>query len=245
MKNKELRFNPISMRVLQDENGVESRTITGTAIVFNSQSELLSEEGIRFYEVIVPEAVSPELISKSDIVMLYNHEKDAGVLARSKKGTGTLSVNITETGVDFSFDAPKSPIGDNILESVKRGDLDACSFAFTVKSGNDVWQRVGDFYQRTINKIEQLYDFSIVVNPAYSETACAARGLQEFMEQEERKEITVEVTVEISDDKPEEETPEVEVPEEDIPEVIEEEKEAERDLTEYFSTYRNRINSIC
>ena len=185
-KNKELRFNPINLRVADNMEGctTESRTIAGTAIVFNSQSELLSEDGLRFYETILPEAVTPELIAKSDIVMLYNHKKEAGVLARSKNGGGTLRINITQSGVDFEFDAPYSAIGDNVLESVKRGDLDACSFAFCVKQGGDIWQKVGDVYQRTIKVIEALADFSIVINPAYTATSVSSRGLKEFIEQE-------------------------------------------------------------
>jgi len=184
MEKRELRFNPISLRCDLNEDGTESRVITGTAIVFNSPSELLNEQGIRFIETIKPEAVTPELIAKSDIVMLYNHEKDAGVLARSKKGTGTLTVILTATGVDFAFEAPCSGIGESVLESVKRGDLDACSFAFYVSQGGDTWIKQGDFYQRTINRIELLTDFSIVVNPAYTATSCNSRGLTELIEVE-------------------------------------------------------------
>lgn len=184
MENKELRYTPLNMRVLSDENGEETRTIRGTAIVFNSQSELLNEQGLAFYETITPEAITPELIAESDIVMLYNHKKDLGVLARSRKGTGTLKIFITETGVDFEFEAPNSPNGDNILESVKRGDLDACSFAFRAKQGGEIWQKIGSIYQRTIKAIELLADFSIVVNPAYTATNVNARGLDELLEAE-------------------------------------------------------------
>lgn len=182
--NREVRFNPISLRVNVNEDGTDSRTITGTAIVFNSQSELLNEKGIMFYETILPEAVTPELIAESDIVMLYNHKQDEGVLARSKKGSGTLTVILTESGVDFWFEAPNSSLGDNILESVKRGDLDACSFAFYVAKGGDSWLKVGDVYNRTIKTIALLTDFSIVVNPAYTATSCNTRSLDEFIEAE-------------------------------------------------------------
>jgi len=184
LTNKELRYNPVELRVSCNEDGTENRTITGTAIVFNSRSELLSEQGLRFYETIAPEAISADLINKSDIVMLYNHSKDGGVLARSKNGTGTLSIRVTSTGVDFSFDAPNSPIGDNMLESVKRGDLDACSFAFYVAQGGDTWVKDSTAYQRTINQIALLTDFSIVVNPAYTATNCNSRGLTELLEAE-------------------------------------------------------------
>jgi len=182
MEKKELRFNPVAMSIRCDEAGLPTRCISGTAIVFNSQSELISEQGLRFYEVIKPSAVNQELINKSDIAMLYNHSKDEGILARSKKGAGTLNINITATGVDFEFDAPCSSLGNMVLESVKRGDLDACSFAFYVAAGGDVWQKMGDIYQRTINLISSLADFSIVFSPAYTATSCNSRGLTELIE---------------------------------------------------------------
>lgn len=184
MKTTELRYNPINLRVVSSEDNVDSRTITGTAIVFNSRSELLNEQGIRFYETIAPTAITQELIDESDIVMLYNHKKDAGVLARSKKGAGSLKIGISGEGVDFSFEAPNSPLGETILESVKRGDLDACSFAFGISEGGDKWQKEDKHYLRTINKINLLTDFSIVVNPAYTATQCNSRGLDELIEAE-------------------------------------------------------------
>jgi len=190
---KELRFNPISLRVNLNEDGTESRIITGTAIVFNSQSELLNEQGIKFIETIAPEAVTPNLIAKSNIVMTYNHKNNTGLLARSKKGTGTLTVILTEAGVDFSFEAPNSAIGDNVLESVKRGDLDACSFAFYVATGGDTWIKHGDIYFRSINKIELLTDFSIVINPAYTATSCNSRGLVELIEAEKIDNTALEI----------------------------------------------------
>jgi len=184
MENKELRYNPINWRVVSDAENNDTRTIKGTAIVFNSRSELLNEQGIRFYETITPEAVTRELIEKSDIVMLYNHKKDAGVLARSKNGIGSLRINITDEGVDYEFEAKNTALGNEVLESVKRGDLDSCSFAFYVRDGGDKWAKEGSVYLRTINEISMLTDFSIVINPAYSATNCNSRGLDSLIETE-------------------------------------------------------------
>lgn len=214
--------------MLTDDTGVDTRTITGTAIVFNSKSELLNERGITFYETIKPSAVTPELIKRSDIVMLYNHKKDAGVLARSKYGEGSLNINITDSGVDFSFEAPNSPNGDNILESVKRGDLDACSFAFRIADGGDKWQKIENIYERSVNNIDLLADFSIVVTPAYSATTCNTRGLEELIENE-AKEVS----------KAEENSLEVQRLK-DI-EALEQRKQ---DITSYYENYKNIINSL-
>ena len=119
--------------------------------------------------------------------MLYNHKKEAGVLARSKYGNGTLRINITNTGVDFEFESPCSSLGDSMLESIKRGDLDAMSFAFYVKQGTDIWLKAGELWYRTIKTIEALADFSIVINPAYTATSVNARSLKEHIANEEKE----------------------------------------------------------
>ncbi len=156
----------------------DSRTISGTAIVFNTESQLL---GGMFTEIIKPEAVSADLLSKSDILLLFNHEDDDIPLARSKYGKGSLKIAITANGVDFSFDARKTPQGDEILSAVRSGDVDSCSFAFCVADDGDEWFSKPDgTYLRTITKFEEIRDFSLVNSPAYTEATC--RSLDKFKE---------------------------------------------------------------
>ena len=160
--------------------GEGSRTISGTAIVFDKESNVLGRWD-PFTEIIKREAVTPELIAKSNIVMLWNHEDDMVPLARSKYGKGTLTITITETGVDFSFEAKQTPFGDEILAAVRAGDVDSCSFAFTVAEDGEEWFSKPDGgYLRTITKFEELFDLSLVNNPAYAEATC--RSLDKFKE---------------------------------------------------------------
>ena len=155
----------------------DERTISGSAIVFNSESRDMG-----FIETISPDAISPELIMNSDIVCLYNHNENAGILARSNKGKGTMKINITDKSVDFGFKARNTALGDEILSAVKSADLSSCSFAFRIAEDGDVWEQRDGQYYRTINKIEVLRDFSIVSSPAYEETSC--RSFDEFKTKE-------------------------------------------------------------
>ena len=153
----------------------ETRTIEGVAIVFNSLSNDLGG----FREQIIPEAVEG-VIEKSDIFFLYNHTSDRGFLARSKNGVGSLHTEIKEDGVHFSFEAPRTALGDEVLEYLRRGDVNQCSFAFSVDT--DEWNKLEDgSYIRTIKKFDKLYDMSIVDTPASSQTsACATfAGIKE------------------------------------------------------------------
>ena len=156
----------------------DSRKIEGVAIVFNAFSEDLGG----FRELIIPEAVEG-VIEQSDIFFLYNHTADRGFLARSKMGAGSLHTEVREDGVYFSFDAPKTSLGDEVLEYLKRGDVNQCSFAFAVDT--DLWEKQTDgTYIRTITKIKKLYDMSLVDTPAYSQTSACARFAQ--IQEEER-----------------------------------------------------------
>ena len=153
----------------------DSRLVEGYAVVFNSESRDLGG----FTEVIEPTALEG-VVSKSDILCLLNHNEDKGVLARSNKGTGSLTLEVDEKGLRYSFEAPNTSLGDELLEGLKRGDISASSFAFKV--GEDKWTKRNDgSYLRTISVIERMFDVSPVYRAAYDATTVSVdtRGLDE------------------------------------------------------------------
>ena len=104
---------PAELRIREAGEGeAPSRTITGYAILFNTQSApLWSDDEEEAREVIAPEAVTRELLDGCDIKMTMFHDRQL-ILARSKNGTGTLTYSVDERGVAFSFDAPNTADGD-------------------------------------------------------------------------------------------------------------------------------------
>lgn len=184
----------------------DSRTVEGYAVVFNSQSEDLG-----FYETINPAAITEEVLMRSDVFCLFNHDQDK-VLARSKYGTGSLQLQLDEQGLKYTFTAPNTDLGDELLEYLRRGDIDSSSFAFTVSTdeGSEVWTTGTDGRQyREILKIDELHDVSPVWNPAYSSTSVSQRTLDKLnqlreMQDEKEKDLqeeTVEKTDEVQEDK--------------------------------------------
>ena len=174
----------------------ESRHIEGYAIVFNSLSNDLGG----FREIIEPTAITDELIKNSDIVCLFNHNIKLGLLARSYHGRGSLKLEIDEHGLHYSFDAPNTKFGNEILEMVRRGDVAKCSFAFVC--GEDNWTKdENGEYIRRVKKIKNLYDVSLVYHPAYEETEAIAdtRGLDELKAQEEANNIVKENSEDMND----------------------------------------------
>ena len=143
--------------------------------MFNSESRDLGG----FTEVINPSALEG-VVGKSDILCLLNHNEDKGVLARSNKGTGSLTLEVDDIGLRYSFEAPNTNLGDELLEGIRRGDISASSFAFKV--GKDKWTKRNDgSYLRTINTIEKMFDVSPVYRAAYDATTVSVdtRGLDE------------------------------------------------------------------
>lgn len=223
MDNLEIRSFNIELR---DEP--ESRHIEGYGSVFNERSLDLGG----FVEMIAPGAFDG-VIERSDVKCYLDHNPEKGILARSRNGKGSLSLVVDEKGLQYSFDAPKTNLGDEVVEGLKRGDYSQSSFAFTVD--DEVWTKEADgTYLRTITKIGGLYDVSIVANPAYEGTSVALRSLDAFKAQEE-------IPVEVREEEPKTEEPKVEeTPVEETP--VEENKPEVQEETEPKEN-RNNINN--
>lgn len=217
--NKEVR----SFSIANDD---DSRKVGGYAIVFDSLSVDLGG----FREIISPTAITEELVKKSDIVFNFNHDNNY-MLGRYRNGEGTLSLRIDDVGLYFECELPKSPMGDNILESIRRGDLSQCSFAFALDPNDDsseTWEHREDGIYRTINKIAGLFDVAVVTCPAYEETSISERA--KTLLKDMIKEDTELREEEVKD--PEEEKQEEEPKEEEKSENCDEKEEDREDPKE-------------
>jgi len=109
-----------------------------------------------------------------------NHDSNQ-ILGRV--ANGTLSLRESERGLEFECRLnPESQAHRDLYASVKRGDINACSFAFTLdgKDG-DSWaicrdERGHSFSHRTLWNV-RIHDVSVVVSPAYPQgTGVSARS---------------------------------------------------------------------
>jgi len=181
MNKKDIEVRNIGNIELRD---LESRHVEGYAVVFDSESQDMG-----FIEKIDRNAITPDIIKKSDVFALFNHNDDK-VLARSRKGKGSLKLELDERGLHYSFDAPKTELGNELLEYLQRGDVFGSSFAFSVdwedESAQSWEKRDGKTY-RTIKKINRLYDVSPVFEPAYLKTNVSQRALDKLEEIREQE----------------------------------------------------------
>jgi HK97 family phage prohead protease len=178
---REIRTIDCQLAVREAEGGQagDSRTITGRAIVFNAESEMLDDWGERFREVILPEAVTMEFLNTQDVKMNMLHERELTV-ARCNKGVGSLRMAVDEQGVTFEFEAPKCDIGDRCLEMVRRGDYSGCSFEFYPKDYEVERTKGADGKDEVVirhKSFEFLSALTIGMDPAYRQTSVNAREM--------------------------------------------------------------------
>lgn len=205
-----------------DNFNEETRTISGYALKFDTPSQYMG-----FYEKIDRSAIDEELIKKSDIFALFNHDENK-VLARSRYGEGSLKLEIREDGLYYEFEAPHTQWGDEVIEHLKRGEIFGSSFAFMLPLDSTGDKREYDengVLNRTIIKIERLFDVSPVFEPAYLATTCSKRTLDILEDIEKRAKEQEEVKDENEDEVKDEEV------KEDVKEQ-EEEKEQEQSQEE-------------
>lgn len=161
----------------------EKRTVEGYALLFGVSSDNLG------FEEIIERGALDGVLGKSDVFALLNHDRSKGILARAKNGNGSLSLEVDTKGLKYRFEAPKTALGNELLENLRRGEIDQSSFAFTVADGGEKWERQKNgVWKRTISKFERIYDVSPVYNAAYSKTSVYMRGKEEAEKELEQRE---------------------------------------------------------
>lgn len=171
----ERRYFDTGVQIRKLEEG-ESRTIEGYAFKYDSRSRKIMGW---FYETIQRGFLDNLSLNEMDIVALFNHS-DNLILARTI--SKTLNIENDEIGLRYWFEAPNNTVGNDLLESVRRGDVQHSSFSFSLAVGGDKWtvDENGDEI-RTLVKASCIYDVSPVVTPAYLDTTVAKRSYDEFL----------------------------------------------------------------
>ena len=173
--DREIRAIPAEFRIHQTEN--EPLKIIGYAARFNE----LSEEMWGMREKIAPGAFT-EAIGKSDVRALWNHDPNY-VLGRTKNGT--LQIREDEQGLFYEVTPPDAQWARDLVESIKRGDVDQSSFAFTVDV--EQWDESENPVVRTIVKVRELYDVSPVTYPAYPTATSGVRSLGDVAKEHKKE----------------------------------------------------------
>ncbi len=171
-KNTESKIERRAISAEFRVGGDDGRRIEGLAAIFNSRIELWPGR----LEEIAPGAFTRTLKDGADVRALFNHDSNL-VLGRTKSGTLTLSEGEwkDKSGLVFGIDIPDTTCGNDLMESLKRGDISQSSFAFEIVAGGEQIETLKNGDQlRTITEVK-LYDVSPVTFPAYQDTEAVAR----------------------------------------------------------------------
>ena len=174
--SREYRSFELRSKKTENEES-DGMVLVGRAVVFDSPEVMYEDGDTKFYEQVSRDAFKDAKID--DVILNMNHEGQA--LARTRNNTLQLTVN--EHGLDIEADMSKSQASREAYEAVQNGLLDRMSFAFTV--AQDSYDK--ETRTRTIEKIDRLFDVSLVNFPAYEATSVSARSYFEAQAEAERQ----------------------------------------------------------
>ena len=176
----------LEQRKMETVKSSDNNVIEGYALRFNSLSKDLGG----FQEIISPTAL--DNTDLSDVRCFIDHDSS---LILGRTANDTLKLTVDEIGLHFRCELPDTTYARDLNVSISRGDINECSFGFSLKDGDDTWKKDGDDYIRTLNSISQLAEISIVSIPAYAETnaTIAQRSLKQVIDEQQKRKLTLEL----------------------------------------------------
>lgn len=176
----------LSYREATPEEFTEGKlgTITGRAIVFNSESKVIDEHGQTFREVIAPEAASLEWLNTQDIKINMLHQREL-TFGRCKRGeSGNARISVDAEGVNVEVDIPNCDLGIRARELTKAGVLDGMSFEFWPDK-YDIQEREHEPMLIRHTHFRAITALTLGMDPAYQHTSLSVRELTDRCHQEE------------------------------------------------------------
>lgn len=171
MEKERRAFHVDNLEVRQEPD--KAPVIRGYAAMFDRRSEDLGG----FREQIAPGAFR-DTIKTADVRALWNHDPNFPL---GRNGAGTLRLSEDKTGLLIEIDPPETTYAQDLMVSMRRGDVTQMSFGFFVK--DEDWSKEDGENIRTLRKVE-LFDVSPVTFPAYPDTQVAVRSLKAWQEHE-------------------------------------------------------------
>lgn len=144
------------------------KTLSGYAILFNSESRTIYEHGRSFKETIKRGAFDINPTKDHDVKLYFNHDTQMP-LARQRNGS--LRLFEDEKGIRFEADLPDTTLANDIRELMNKGTLSGeMSFGFSVRK--DRWEGTD---KRQIEE-GKLYEISVVTDASYPQTSSQLRS---------------------------------------------------------------------
>jgi Escherichia/Staphylococcus phage prohead protease len=156
-------------------------TLRGYAAVFDTETDIAGYWREKLARGAFADAISK---ASADVHALFNHDPNL-VLGRMKAGTLRLAED--ERGLTVEIDPPDTQDARDLVAKIQRGDIDQMSFAFTMRGGVQTWDAGQSPPLRTIEKVGNLYDVSVVTRGAYPTTEVGVRSLEAWRDDQRRQ----------------------------------------------------------
>ena len=161
-------------------NNIEIRNVEDKKITMfiptNSNSKVLFHpiHKVNFVEQIDHRAMKEALESNSEGLKVHlEHNKLINIAS---------NVEYREVEGGFEFDVVLNEGTEELRKKVEAKEMQV-SFGFRCLS--DVWNKVSNLYHRVVEKME-LFEISLVENPAYGGSFAECRSLDEMLKEEEK-----------------------------------------------------------
>lgn len=163
----ELRVNQTNIEANEDG----SMTVNGYVNKTEQFSEMLGRNE-KFKEKISQGAFKRAIEKAKEIHFLAEHDSEK-ILASTRNGSLQLSEDAN--GLYMSATVASTSWGKDYYELIKSEILKSMSFGF--RSIKDSWKKTTEgYFERTIHELE-LFEVSVVRDPAYTQSSISARGI--------------------------------------------------------------------
>jgi HK97 family phage prohead protease len=150
----------------------------------NQYSNMLGREQ-KFREVIKPGVWTRAIEKAKEIHFYAEHDKNK-ILASTRNGS--LELREDDKGLYMSATISPTSWGKDYYQLIKDGILSNMSFGF--RSLKDSWRNMGDYFERTVQELE-LFEVSVVRDPAYAASSISARGIDLVEDEVPTEELNV------------------------------------------------------
>jgi HK97 family phage prohead protease len=150
--------------VLEVRAAPAKRRLEGIAAPFGQVAHING-----FDERIIEGAFTETLRDGHDILALADHDHRQ-LLGRTRNGS--LRLEETRSGLEFSLDLPDTTLGRDVLELASRGDLGGMSFGFRVRPAGERWDKM----TRELRALDLLEISTVAAWPAYEGTVVSVRS---------------------------------------------------------------------
>lgn len=179
---RRLSVGGLSIERNSEDNG---NTLSGYAVVFEEDTTI----GNQFTERVKRGAFDG--VDMSNTFALFNHDWD--------KPLGKVGKNLTlstdERGLKFDLELPNTSYANDLIENVRNGIVEGCSFGFTIEE--DSWTRnETGLPNRAIERVGELFEITLTHIPAYPTTEVAMRSMEAALEEVAEVEIAPESDLE-------------------------------------------------